>query len=153
MHQPLAKVGQAWLISWEWSGDHAKVENPFVALLSYRYSGDTIRKFLERLYVIHTSDICLQIGYARNEKNYPYPAEFVKLNGVPFDGEIICGHNPFLLARRVYDFHCHTDEYGEKRLAWTERRYTVEWEDRKPKLNFTEGKFHSVYKEGKWVEF
>ena len=40
----------AWLITWEWVGDHAKVENKVAAILSYRLSGKIVREIVELLY-------------------------------------------------------------------------------------------------------
>jgi len=48
----------------------------------------------------------------------PYPAEFLKLEGLPWSGQIHCGHNPWLLARLVDDLEIVRDENGHEKATW-----------------------------------
>ena len=42
---------KAWIIRWFWVGDHAAVDQPIVAVLSVRTSAETVRKYVEFLYL------------------------------------------------------------------------------------------------------
>jgi hypothetical protein len=65
---------------------------------------------------------------ARDKKSNPYPATFGTLDGVPWDSEVRCGHNPFLFARRVDDLTIETDVNGNEKATWTEReRPNTSW--------------------------
>lgn len=110
---------KAWLATWESCGDHAKVEDNIAAILSSRLSGERVRAIVELIYV--NSQYCLseRLGYANGRKFNPYPAKFGTVEGVPFIGEIICGHNPYLHARRVDDCHVIGVD-GDEKLIWNE---------------------------------
>jgi hypothetical protein len=110
---------KAWLITWEWSGDHAKVEDNIAAILNSRLSGKHVRDIVELLYVNSQYGPSERLSYATGKKFNPYSAEFGTLEGVPFEGEIICGHNPYLHARSVDDCHV-VGKDGDEKLTWKE---------------------------------
>ena len=41
---------KAWIIRWEWDGDHAAVKDRFIVALPSRLGGKSIRTFVERYY-------------------------------------------------------------------------------------------------------
>ncbi|MGR3802030.1 MAG: hypothetical protein ACU0AY_01040 [Marinibacterium profundimaris] len=86
---------KAWIIKWDWIGDHAAVKQPIVAILSARKSPETVRNYVELLYGSQQS-LHDQRDIARYNKprTNPYPAEFAG----NWAGAITCGHNPFLEA-------------------------------------------------------
>jgi len=45
---------KAWLVTWEWIGDHAKRDDKIVAVLDPRWRPDHVREFVE-LFFISTS--------------------------------------------------------------------------------------------------
>ena len=92
----------AWLVTWEGVGGHVKIEEQVAAILNPRRSVDRVKDIVELLYVNASHSYVERINYAKSRKNNPYPAEFgVSHNGVPWTGEVTCGHNPFLEARLV----------------------------------------------------
>jgi len=103
---------KAWIIRWEWMGEHASHEHPLIAVLSARCGIEDIRKFIERHYLVVTATIGEQIEYARyrNPREPAYPVE------VSVGGVIHCGYNPFIVARRGKDVHLNEDGH----LVWTE---------------------------------
>lgn len=108
----------AWLISWEWIGDHARVDQPVVAILNSRRSGEHVRQFVEQFYCSTKFGIEEKVRVARDAKANPYPAKFVQMEGTPFHGVITCGHNPFLLARLVRNVRVFVDGEGTERLEF-----------------------------------
>lgn len=120
----LIRLKQAWLITWDWLGDHAKVDEKVVAILNYRRSGHTIRKVVEQIYMSRQYSLHEQASYAKNKKrsNY-YPAQFSIIDGGRFIDQIHCGDNPFLWARRVFDLEAYVDENCDEHLTWDEYHY------------------------------
>ena len=112
----------SWLVTWEAVGDSVKSGNMVAAILNYRLSGETVRSIIELLYVNSRLDLSGRVAYAKNKKGVlPYPAQFHTLDGVPWDGRITCGYQPYLYARLVDDLHVEVDEDGEEKLIWKER--------------------------------
>ena len=110
----------AWLITWEWIAEHAKKDSKIVSILNYRLSGLRVREYVERRYVDSEYNLREQLSYAKSPKNNPYPAEFGKINGVSWQDQIICGHNPYLEARKVKNIRVEVDSNGEEHLEWEE---------------------------------
>ena len=106
---------KAWLVTWDWVGKHAEKGDSVVTILNCRFSGETVARCMERLYV--DSEFCLseRIEYARNRGSTPYPARF---NG--FAGQIVCGHNPCLYGRLVDNIHVEIHSDGNEELKYDE---------------------------------
>ena len=109
------------MVTWEWSGDHAKVEDPVVALFNHRWDGKTVRLVVEQLYSALKYSISDKFAVVRNRKNTPYPAQARDIDGVPWLGEISCGNNPWLRARIVENVRLEIDTNGRRILNWDER--------------------------------
>jgi hypothetical protein len=43
---------KAWLVRWEWAGNHAAVEQPVAAILSPRLGGEQVLRAVEMLYAV-----------------------------------------------------------------------------------------------------
>jgi len=114
------KMKSAWLITWEWIGDHARMKDKVVAILNRRLSDETVRRFIEQLYILTTSNLTEKVSYARNRKNNPYQAEFNVINGIKYGGQIMCGHNPHLYGRIAKDISIEIDKNGKEILMWKE---------------------------------
>ena len=112
----------AWLITWEWAGDHARVdeEKKVVAVLNYRWTGKKVRDLVEQLYIAFEYSDLDKAGVAQNKCSNPYPAKFGTLNNIPWQGEVDCGHNPWLHARRVRNFHVVVNDDGTHQTRWDE---------------------------------
>src|SRR5216117_2726189 len=93
----------AWIITWKWAGRHARVKEPFVLALDCRLSGKRVREIVELMYIAFKYAPSEKVAIAGPKGYNPYPARFVTLNGVPCEGQITCGHNPWLFARIVDD--------------------------------------------------
>ncbi len=101
---------KAWVVRWESADAHAAVEQPVAAIVSPRLRGRQVRVTVELLHAVlsYTPDEMLAAARQHNAHN-PYPAKFgtvsVNVRGerlqVPWEGEVICGHNPWLAARKA----------------------------------------------------
>ena len=111
----------AWVVTWEGPGKHAKASEQFVAVLGYRLTGERVREYVELLHATLLYKPSEMIAYTRNKKDNPYPATFGFINGVPWTGQIICGHNPYLFARKVDNLRIETDDSGCEKPVWDER--------------------------------
>jgi hypothetical protein len=117
---------KAWLVTWEWSGDHAKANDPFLAIIDPRKSSKNILQLVEFLYAMNTFSISEQIQYANARRFNPYPAEFSRIDGIKWDGHIYCGANPWLFARKVSNLREVKAGEGRNRLLWDEDLDAVE---------------------------
>lgn len=132
--QTMTTYKSAWLITWEWIGDHAKVENKVVCILDFRYSYMKISRFLEWIYIGSRFALYEQIAFVKNRDCNPYHVEYglietraSKESGLPssttFTGKMVYGNNPFLYARIVYDLQGYIDDQGKDHLRWKERSH------------------------------
>jgi hypothetical protein len=112
---------KAWLVTWESDGEHAKVDEPVVALLNSRRSAEQVREIVELLYVNQTYSFSERLAYAKNKTKNPYPATWGNLDGHQWTGEVYCGHNPFLYARIVDNLQVQLNSTGDEKLTWNEQ--------------------------------
>ena len=112
---------KAWLVAWEWCGDHAKRDEKVAAIFNARFSSEYVRELVEFIYLSAMYSLTERAEYARDKKLNPYPAKFGTLGGVTWEGEIRCGHNPELRARLVEDLTVERDEHGKESAHWEER--------------------------------
>ena len=112
----------AWLVTWEHQGNHAKPARHVAAIYNSRWGSERVRELVELIYVTTCYEISEQIMYATNKRAFnPYPAEFISLNGISWQGAIHCGHNPSLYARLVNNLRTEAFGDGEERVLWDER--------------------------------
>ncbi len=116
---------KAWLITWKITAPSGS-DNTIVSILSSRLSPDSVKDYVERIYIDKCFSFSERLSIVRNKKNNPYPAEFPKLPPLPkgpggrFTGQVTCGHNPHLFARPVSDIKVRRNENGDEELTWTE---------------------------------
>ena len=102
---------KAWLVTWEWVGDHAAVDIPFIAILSGRLGAERVQEFIERHHIATVASLREQLDYARYNKptSVPYPARIDR-------HRITCGDNPFIYGRLVEAVKV----VGDDKLTWME---------------------------------
>lgn len=145
-----AKLKRAWLLTWEWIGNHALIRDKFAAVISSRCSDNTIEKILELYYVSSYLSLHEQFAYVKSNKHCPYkvqhntiavPERMQKecslLPQVPFADSMIIGENPWLWARLVCDLETWIDENNVEYLRWRERE----------NISLDEGKIKSDWRE------
>jgi len=120
---------KAWLMTWEWVGDHARVKNPIVAIMNFRISGNRMREIVEQIYVNERYSLSERVAYAKNKKNNPYPAYFGTYKGAHCLWEVYCGHNPHLYARLVSDLRVEVSRKTKESLTWKEPRDWIQWDE------------------------
>ncbi len=110
----------AWLIMWEWEGNHAAVETPYVDIVSFRKNIPYVKEYLQRLHDLN----CLSLRERMSAARYNRPPKPIyeatvhrTTRGVE---EIHCGHNPYLVARPVRNLTIETDSStGAEVVRWT----------------------------------
>lgn len=108
----------AWLILWDWMGDHAKVEQPYVDIVSARRSEDYISKYVQRLYGVFHYTLAERTGFERyrSPRDRPY---LVTRDMTQVGLVISVGHNPFLKALMVRNLVVAADaETGREVVTW-----------------------------------
>lgn len=113
---------KAWLVTWEWGvadfGKHTNTEN-VAAVITSRRSGESVRQFVELIYVTKFYTLSQRMDWARGGKSHL--SHFGSINGALWDGQIFCGHSPpSLYGRKVDDFSIERDESGKETATWTE---------------------------------
>jgi hypothetical protein len=115
---------KAWLITLEWNGEHAAVEDRIVAILSARMSGEQVRRHVDFYYTSRKSALREKLDLARYSKpaQPTYPAEFVRIGPqqIQWLGHITCGDNPWLCARKVVNLKIAKNDDGREVLGWQE---------------------------------
>jgi hypothetical protein len=96
---------KAWLVTWEWIGDHAKRDKTIAAVFNPRLGSARVQEFVEFLYLTEYYSLSEQMAIAQHkaQAQNPYPAQFVT------GSEMYCGHNPFLHAQLVDDLTVECD--------------------------------------------
>jgi len=111
----------AWLVTWEWFGEHAKREEKIAAILNPRWAGERVAEYVEFLYAESEYTLEERARFVLTKAKNPYPARFGSLRGVRWTGQVFCGHNPWLFARLVDNLTIQGDETGREQAAWNER--------------------------------
>ncbi len=91
---------KAWLIIWDWDGDHAMPKKKIEAILNPRLSPKTIREYVELIYSISEHSFSEQAAIAHKSKVNPDTAILHRI-GNKLTDKIYCGQNPFLAAFKV----------------------------------------------------
>ena len=135
------KLGiSAWLVTWDHCGDHACPKERIAAILSPRLSAKHVRELVEFIYLNASFTVAERIRIMKNPNTNPYPAQFASTDGIPWGGQINCGHNPWLFARIVDNLRVLGSEEESKNVIWDERpipelvslRWRIRHEDSRP---------------------
>ena len=107
------KRGQkAWLLTWDWLGEHAAVEDCIAAILRPRLSWHVVGEIVVYLYAIHSYSPTELAAWSKWPKENPYKAQWE-------NGHCYCGHNPCLNANYVHDLIVTKDsETGLETISW-----------------------------------
>jgi hypothetical protein len=93
------KAIRAWVVRWEWQGERAAVEQPVAAVIRPQVGARTVKEIVGWLYAARAYEPDDMLAAIRRNGHDPYPARFGAVGGVTWEGEIYCGHNPWLRAR------------------------------------------------------
>jgi hypothetical protein len=106
----------AWVVTWEWIGEHAAVEETrrVVTVLNYRWTTEKVRDLIEQMYVASEYSLSEKTRIARDRRTNPYRAKVASAR------EVHCGHNPWLRARFVRNFQCLSKDDGTYLPHWEE---------------------------------
>lgn len=110
----------AWLVTWEHVGEHARPLRRVAAVLKPRLPADCVLYIVEVLYEDTSLAPSDQVSILRNPAAHPYPAAYDSIDGIPWQGRILGGHNPYLLARKVKNLRVEDDAAGAQAFAWDE---------------------------------
>ena len=110
----------AWLVTWERPQKDTDGEDMVAAVLNYRYSAERVRRIVELIYANSVFSPEERLSYAQTGYT-PYPAAFQRYGGLPYEGKIECGANPWLYARLVDGLRLDVRSDGSEVLVWAER--------------------------------
>ena len=111
---------KAWLVTWEWIGDHAKRGDKVAAILNSQLSERRVKGLVEFLYLTECHSLSEQMVCAQRKRENPCPARLeIVGNNEPL---IHCGNHPSLLARSVDDLTVESDSRGwDTVVTWRTR--------------------------------
>lgn len=118
-HMPKSRGIKAWLVTWEHSGAHAKPRRRIAMVINSRRTPERVREIVELLYINETASPGELVLWAAGKHN-PFPARFGEVEGVAYEGEITCGRNPYLRARRVEGLHFVGEGGSEDQVKWVD---------------------------------
>jgi hypothetical protein len=105
---------KAWLLTWEWGNDAAAVADRVILFLNPRWSEERVAALVETIYAMCHSSLQEIAHYAKRPSNNPYRAK-------RSDNSIICGHNPWLEARKVSELTVRVEPAdGMEVVSWKE---------------------------------
>ena len=114
----------AWLIKWEWEGEHAKVDQPYVDIVSERISESYISDYIQRLHDLKCRTLIERADYSRDrnppEKPYKVTRKPTTYSGVVF----AVGHNPILTAEKVRNLVVKIDTETELEILTWDRYHS-----------------------------
>lgn len=112
----------AWLITWEGTSEKLNDENRLFAIIGARRSIEFIVDILEFLYLRASSNASEMAYLVTRPRKKHFKAEMSQLiNGVPHGDRILCGHNPWLYARKVTELNVViAEESGAEHVTWRE---------------------------------
>lgn len=126
-----ARGRSAWLITWEWVGEHAAVDQPIAVILSVQSSPETVKQLMERLYASRTYTPEEMLAALPPRGHNPYRATYGSIDAydhgvaisATYSGQLFCGHNPHLYARQVSGLRVGNGTFadGSRRLEWQDR--------------------------------
>lgn len=109
----------AWLVTWEPSADLDR--DAIAAVFSSRTGAENVRRMVELLYSYSEHCAIDKINRGTLPSYNPHPATFVSISGVPWQGQIQCGYNPFLFARLVDELRIECKADGVEQAIWIDR--------------------------------
>lgn len=103
---------KAWLVTWEWSGPHAAVEDRVAAILRPRLSKRVVGEIVETLYAVHAYSPTELAWWSKQPGMNPYKAQWD-------NDHCECGHNPSLCADYVHNLVVDEDpNTGLETIRW-----------------------------------
>ncbi len=113
---------KAWLVTWEWIGDHAKRDDKIVAVFDSRMTPFHIQELVELLHINLVYDIGERVYYALHRSKNPYKAKLIHSQPMRWPPAVECGHNPFLMAHLVESLSVERHEDGTETATWQDMR-------------------------------
>lgn len=127
--QPRKQGQVAWLVTWEWCGDHAAVEDRVAAILRPRLSCRLVAEIVEHIYALHAYSPAELAAIAQQPRSNPYAVQWS-------DSAVgMCGGNPCLRVAKVRDLVIDLDpETQRETIRWTlPARYELDPELDRPR--------------------
>lgn len=109
---------KAWLVTWEWMGNHAKRDDKIVAVFDPRMTPAHIQELVELLYLNLVYGIHERVYYALHRRKNPCTAKCEYGEHRRWPPMIHCGHNPFLTANLVESLGVERHEDSTETATW-----------------------------------
>ena len=114
----MKKGKTAWLITWE--SPNQNIKNKVARILNHRTSGSNVHEVLEQLYIDSKYYPSERLAYSISKRGNPYPVRYDRIHGIPWEGRMWCGHNPYLYARQVKNLRVEINKTSQGHFDWDE---------------------------------
>lgn len=119
----------AWIITWEWAGAHAEMEDKVVNFLSREKTPREVAGVVQMLYAQFTSTLGELARYAAEPESMPYKSAIHETTAGYY--RVVCGHDPWLEARLVKELSVRMDENTSlETITWEERMAAGGWKQK-----------------------
>jgi hypothetical protein len=110
---------KAWLLTWQWYD--SRHPDKVAAIISSRRSEKYIREIVELLLKTTEYNATDMAYFANRRRESQYQASTLMVNGVSHGDRLVCGHDPFIYARKVSCLQIKRDrDNGEEIVSWKE---------------------------------
>lgn len=110
----------AWLLTWEGTSQKIIDENRIIGIIGSRRADRFVAELVEFLYARNSASASEMAYMANRPKQKHFPAERTQIiNDVPHGERIICGHNPWIYARKVKNLKI-SQEGDSEVVIWQE---------------------------------
>lgn len=117
---------EVWLITWEWMGESATTKNKIIHILDSSKTPQEVAEIVELLYAQFSYTIGEIAHFTADPSANPYKSQISET--APGYPRIICGHHPWLEARRVKDLSVESsDDDFHETVTWSEQMASGEW--------------------------
>lgn len=110
----------AWLVSWEYVADDVSpIEDRVIAIVDPRISIKSVQEFVYQFHMANNYSLSEKLYYSTRRRKNPYPAEINNpRRDTRIPSTITCGHNPFILAKIVYNLQLVEGPDSSLSLMW-----------------------------------
>jgi len=120
----------AWLLTWEGTSPKITEENRIIGVIGSRRADSFVAELVEFIYARNSSSVTDMAYIANRPKKKPFPATKTQIiNGVPHGERIICGHNPWIYARKVKALKTEVED-GVEVVSWQEPD-NLQWKNKR----------------------
>jgi hypothetical protein len=117
---------EAWLVTWGGMSESAAKDNKIVHILESSKTTEEVAEIIQLLYAHFSYTVEELAHFTEDPSANPYKSQISET--APGYYRILCGHHPWLEARRVKDLSVESsDDNLRETVRWKEQMHSGEW--------------------------